>query len=401
MAMQPAGMLFIETMGAYLLARCYIRDASDFERMLQFVGRLLLILSPFAVYEWVTGSKPILSAFSSVFPTLEVTLMQPRWGFFRVQGPFSHSIEFGLFCSSIIAISHLALCRERSGFSRWLWTGSIAGMTFLSMSSAPIGAMVLQTALLAWNFLLRQHKNRWKILWALLIAGYLIIEFGSNQTPFQFYISHFTFEQQTGWYRIWIWEYGSASVVNHPLFGIGLSDWARPSFMFSASVDNFWLLTTMRHGIPAIIFMASASLLITLAVARRKGLDERLENYRLAYLVCICVFLFVGCTIHFTGAIYVWFLFLLGSGAWLLDADLGGEGSSHAMKRNAGREKDKNFAGRTGAKSSHKATRNRYEWTMDDLTAKRFRRARGRVLRSRSQQGLRIRARDGRWEGIE
>ena len=29
-AVKPAGILFVETMGAYLVARCYIRDADDF-----------------------------------------------------------------------------------------------------------------------------------------------------------------------------------------------------------------------------------------------------------------------------------------------------------------------------------------------------------------------------------
>ena len=33
-AIEPGGILFIETMGAYLLARCYIRDAEDFENMI-------------------------------------------------------------------------------------------------------------------------------------------------------------------------------------------------------------------------------------------------------------------------------------------------------------------------------------------------------------------------------
>ena len=67
-----------------------------------------------------------------------------------------------------------------------------------------------------------------EVLWCLGFLAYLVIKFGSNQTPVQFYISRFTFNAQTGWYRLAIWEYGSASVLNHPLFGIGFADWTRP-----------------------------------------------------------------------------------------------------------------------------------------------------------------------------
>ena len=107
-ATKTSGILFIETMGAYLLARRYIRDAADFRGMVLAVTMLVLALSPFAVYEWITGNKPILSVLSTIFPTVEVTTMTSRWGFWRVQGPFSHSIEFGLFCTSILALTHLA-----------------------------------------------------------------------------------------------------------------------------------------------------------------------------------------------------------------------------------------------------------------------------------------------------
>lgn len=319
-SVQAIGIFFIETLGAYLLARCFIRTAEDFRNMVMLVSKLVIILLPFAAYEWVTGSKPILSTFGHVLPTVEVTLMQPRWGFWRVQGPFAHSILFGLFCSSIFALTHLVLGRGKNVASRWLLTAAIGGTAFLSMSSAPIAAMMMQSALMAWNWLLKGFRGRWKFLWALFFLAYLVVELGSNQTPVRFYISHFTFDGQTGWFRLAIWEHGSASVRNHPLFGIGFAEYARPSWMGSGSVDNFWLVNAMRHGIPAGVLIIATCFWLTSAIALRKGLDERLESYRTAYLICLATIFFVGCTAHFWGATYVWFLFLLGSGAWMLDA---------------------------------------------------------------------------------
>ena len=58
---------------------------------------------------------------------------------------------------------------------------------------------------------------------------------------------------------------------------------------------------------------------VFLGVSFRKGLDERLIAYRTAYLTVMMTFFLVGWTVHFWGAAYLWFLFLLGSGVWLLD----------------------------------------------------------------------------------
>jgi hypothetical protein len=318
-ATQTAGIFFIETVGAYLLARRYIRDVASFRGMVLVVTMVVLVLSPFALYEWITGNKPILSTLSTIFPTVEVTTMTPRWGFWRVQGPFSHSIEFGLFCTSILVLTHLAWGHDRSLPSRWLLTASVAGTGFLSMSSAPLACLTFQVMLIGYNSLLRHYRNRWTILWTLAALGVVVVQFGSNQGAVKFFISNFTFDPSTGWARILTWDYGTVSVLNHPLLGIGLADWERPRWMPNDSVDNFWLVTAMRYGIPPLVLLSASCIWMVVAVARAKGANKSIETCRLAYLICMATFLFVGATIHFSHAIYVWFMFVLGSGTWFLD----------------------------------------------------------------------------------
>ena len=160
---------------------------------------------------------------------------------------------------------------------------------------------------------------RWTILWSIVIFGFLVIQFGSNLGAVKFFISHFTFDPQTGWYRVAIWDFGTASVLNYPLLGIGLNDWARPRWMASDSVDNFWLLTAMRYGIPSVILLFASCIWMVLSIVRTKSSDSSIEICRLAYLICMTTFFFVGVTIHFSHAIYAWFMFVLGSGAWLMD----------------------------------------------------------------------------------
>jgi O-antigen ligase len=326
-AIQPAGILFVETSGAYFLARCFIKSRSNFDGMITLATKIVIVLSPFAVYEFLSGTKPILEAFALVFPTVDASTM-PRMGLWRVQGPFPHSIAFGLFCGSIYALACLTGGEGRGTVRRRLLSALVAGTTFLSLSSAAVAGLALQGALMAWNWLLKQYRSRWKLLWALLIVAYLIILFGSTRTPIKFYISHFTFNAQTAWFRILIWDYASASVLNHPFFGIGFADWQRPKWLFRDSIDNFWLVTAVRYGIPALAFLLLACLSIVISVARSDQRTDGLKEYRVAYLICISAYFVVGTTVHFWGATYVWFMFLLGSGVWLLDAGTSEDGGS-------------------------------------------------------------------------
>lgn len=319
-ATQTSGIFFVETMGAYLLARRYVRDAAELRGMVLIVTLVVLVLSPFAVYEWITGNKPLLTSLSVVFPTVEVTMMVPRWGFWRVQGPFSHSIEFGLFCTSIVALTHLAWGHSNMFVSRWFLTGAVAATAFLSMSSAPISCLLFQAILMTYAWLLQRNNSKWTILWSIVAVAFLAAQFGTNQGAAKFFISHFTFDPQTGWYRVAIWDFGSASVLNHPLLGIGLADWERPRWMASDSVDNFWLLTAMRHGIPALVLLLGSCIFMMIAITTAGSTDRTVEICRVAYLISMITFLFVGATIHFSHGIYAWFMFVVGSGAWLMDS---------------------------------------------------------------------------------
>jgi len=173
---------------------------------------------------------------------------------------------------------------------------------------------------MTWNLIFNRYKARWVFLWFLVLIGYLVIEVGANRSVMELYISYFTFDQQTGWYRLAIWKYGWESVANNPLFGIGFSDWARAYWMVSGSVDNFWLVVPLRHGIPALVLIAGSVAWIALTVGFDQEAAKRFDVYRVAYLICIVTYVLVGFTVHFWAAPYVWFLFLLGSGVWLADA---------------------------------------------------------------------------------
>jgi O-antigen ligase len=189
----------------------------------------------------------------------------------------------------------------------------------MSLSAGPIGAIATQGFLLSWNGLLGGIRNRWKILIVLLVCLVLLIEIVANRSALNIIVSFVLFESSSYWYRTLIWTYGFETVMNHPWFGVGLNDWERPGWMPTASIDSFWLYLAIRAGLPAAFLMLLAFLWIYLAVSLKKGLEGRVAEYRTGFLISMTGFFMVGWTGHFWDTAYVLFLFIMGSGVWMLD----------------------------------------------------------------------------------
>jgi len=316
---QPAGMLIVETCGAYFLARTCVRSAGDFYRVAKLLFWIVMFLMPFALAETVSGHNFLLELSRMILPGQEDHGMPPRAGLWRVQGPFDHPILFGVFCGASIGVVYLVFARKRALPIRIAMAGMMMLTASLSLSSGPITAVVAQMLLLGWNWLLRANPLRWRILWILLALAYLAIDLASNQSVMEFFISHFAFDKQTAYFRLIIWHYGTGSVAAYPWFGVGFGEWLRPDWM-PYSIDMFWLLWAIRNGLPAAILMFCAFLAATLRVAFTRGLDDLHQLYRTAYLISMTGLFLVGWTVHFWNATSVLFMFLLGSGMWLIDA---------------------------------------------------------------------------------
>jgi len=312
------GMQLVETMGAYLLARCSIRSADDFLVMARTLFRIVLFLLPLAFVEAVFHQNIAIGFFSLALPTIKSVDEGVRMGLHRVQNVFEHPILFGLFCTSTLSTTLLVVGYKQTFFKKAIITSIVVLATFLSLSSAPIAALALQASLLVWNAVLKFLRQRWYLLIFMIALLFAILETVSNQGALGVYISYLTFNTQTGFYRIAIWNYGTASVLNNPMFGVGMGEWVRASWMQS-SIDNFWLLSAIRWGAVGAALLALAVITAFLRVAFAPQSDDRASQYKLAYLLAIFVHIFTGWTVHIWGSSYVYFVFLLGSGIWLLE----------------------------------------------------------------------------------
>jgi hypothetical protein len=336
-AVQGGSITFIETVGSYMIARCYIRTEDDFENMVSLMFKIIVfILLPFGIIEMVTGYKPLLKVFGTIMPVIDVTMMDRRWEFWRVQGPYEHPLLFGVNCGAAYGLTHLVLGHRRPLSQRWLRTALVGLTVMLCLSSGPLSALVVQTALIGWNWLLSAVKSRWALLSLALAILYVGIYLYSGQSVARFYISHAPlFDSWSAYYRILIWENGTATVANHPIFGIGYNEYERPSWM-AASVDIFWLNNAIMFGLPGGLLVITTLVSAVTLVALRQGSDARTDNYRSGYIISMAGFFVVGCTVFFWNGTYSLFFFLVASGLWLAETPEGTQ-SGRPVTARAGR----------------------------------------------------------------
>lgn len=313
---EAAGIVFLQTFGAYLIGRCAIRSLSDMEKVMKVFVVIVAIFLPFAVYEAFTGTPLYLRLFAAVGTVYSDVNMEPRMGLDRVQGAFEHPILFGIFSASGFAI--LLMLSDSRG-RRAAIAPLIAICTFLSLSTGALLSLVIQIGCLVWGFMFRKNAKRWRILMILVAIGYIGIDILSNRTPFEVFVSYLTFNTGSAYNRVLIWTYGSAEVMRYPVFGIGYNDWERPVWLHSSSFDMFWLLIAMRYGVLASAMLGLACLLLMIRAGQRRDLDRRSANLRTGLVISLVALFTAIWSVHLWNATYCWMMFLVGCLGWLAE----------------------------------------------------------------------------------
>ena len=309
-----AGISVVELVGGYLFGRCFVRSSVDYRLFFRYFLFCLIFMLPFVILEEITTHPLLNQLLSGVFQVHNDYHGEQRLGLNRVQGFFEHPILYGLFCS--VGIANFYYLARDNFLKRFLLAGFAIFMTAMSVSTAPLMAIVLQTGMIGWDWV---TKSKWKLLAALFGLAYVSIDLLSNRSPFHVLVTYATLNTGSAYNRILIWRFGTENVAAHPVFGLGMNEWVRPFWMV-ASVDNFWLLTTMRYGLPAIVFLVLGILLNLRHVVRRQGLSEDERNCRTGYMVALVGLVVVLGTVHVWAATSVMVAFYFGAGVWLSEA---------------------------------------------------------------------------------
>ena len=215
--------------------------------------------------------------------------------------------------------------------------------TFLGLSSAPMLCLSLQGGMLVWDRVTRTINGRMALTLAGLAGVYIGMSLLSNRTPIAFIATGMTLDPWTGFYRMQIWENGMNNVWANPWTGIGLSDWERPWWMFSDTVDAFWLVTMMRQGIPALLFLVLAIVILGHAIMKRRKLhtDAQTRKIAMGWMMSLIALSLVGATVHYWNVLHTYLFFFIGLGAWIADPTRAAVASVTAKVRNPSRTSDR------------------------------------------------------------
>ena len=322
---ESSGMFFVETAGAYMFGRVFMRSAQDFYVFVRFMIISVLISLPFATVELFTGEPFLLDILKSVNPLPGIFVFpdsvdyEPRLGLHRVQYTLVHPILFGMMCASLVALCFVVMTRGDGFGKKAFWGSVVIYATFTGLSSAGWMSGLMQIAFLIYERFTRWFAFRWKAIFWGFVAFYVFVSIFASHAPLVVLATKFTLSPHTAWFRVVIWEFGSAEVLRHPIFGIGMNDWVRPHWM-PPSVDNHWLLMAMRFGFPGIILLGLAVMIPIFAVGRAKIREYNdLKACQIGYMCCMISWLVSLCTVAISVEILSLFMTVLAGGYWIAD----------------------------------------------------------------------------------
>ncbi|WP_425041422.1 O-antigen ligase family protein [Primorskyibacter sp. S187A] len=321
---QFGGSNVLDFLGGYLIGRAAVRTPRDFRRLTWALFIICLFLLPFAFIEARTGRAMLPYILSRVgLPVITDFVTDKRLGMYRSQVVFYHQIHYGLFCSMMLSLVVMGLRDQLSVLKRVLGACAIVCGTIFSVSSGAVLPLFLQFILIAWAVTMAGVSRRWLIFTILMAVLYAIAEVLSDRSAVVAILSKVTFNSHNVYMRTFIFDWGMVNVWANPIFGLGLRDWVRASWMSHlGSVDNFWLLQAMRYGIPAFLFLAVGTFLAMFQVGRRRFTSgSELSNCQLAWMLTMLSLVLTLCTVHVWGPVHTLFMMMISSGLWMLTAE--------------------------------------------------------------------------------
>lgn len=321
------GSLALESFGAYFIARVYVRDERTFLATMQFVFGCMVLVALIALPEFVFGQHFVHEWLHKLTGHYHPIGYETRLGLTRAYSTFDHPILYGSFCASMMAVFWFT---ERGWFKRLGRTGTIGGAAILGLSSAPLLSLMVQGAIIGWEFVSRGTAGRIGITLVAIVGLYIGFDLITSRPAIEVIVTKITLDPWTAYYRLLIWRHGLETVANSPWVGIGLSDWSRAWWMASGSVDAYWLVIMMRAGIPALVLHVLAIVMLWWAIARRTtALPPSVRRLVKGWTISFLALALVGFTVHYWNTVHAYIFFFLGAGTWFAEARF----QKYAVKR--------------------------------------------------------------------
>jgi hypothetical protein len=258
----------------YLLARGFTVSAADRVRFVKRVVVYLAILTVFFTFEFRFGLNPFRLVFDRFFPGQgDGWVTTFRYGLARTAGPFGHAILAGVVF--LIGL-HLQRWLENSGHwerrfanvhlpgltkARSLTIVLFLGIAMTMVRGPQIGAVLAAAVCAIGSGPNPRKRARWVLLAILIvgipaaIAGYQYASVGRAAAA--------DASQESAAYRKELMDKYVDIAKEHSLLGWGRNGWPKVPGM--PSIDNYYLLLSLMHGVTATALLA---LLIVTLITR-------------------------------------------------------------------------------------------------------------------------------------
>jgi hypothetical protein len=316
---ESGGIGFLETCGAFLIARCCIRTAGQWVATATVMGVIIAAMAPLVVFESLSGVQVIKLFFVGHGPggaIKESLLAKPRMGFYRASGPFDHPILLGVISAAVTSAVGVMALRRWSVIALVPFT-FIA--TICSISSGALAGLAVTGVLASWEQITKSVPRRWVVFLIIFAIFYGIIEMLSNRSALVAVLSVVTLNPKTAMDRTIIWEWGfHYNAVVHPYFGLGKAgafNWVRPGWL-GESVDNYFLFLMILHGIVAVAMLLLA-IVVKVRNAALAGNLPGVHGLASSWWIAMVAFVISGWTVALWNHAQIMFWFLLGAGSWI------------------------------------------------------------------------------------
>ncbi|HPQ95403.1 MAG TPA: O-antigen ligase family protein [Thiolinea sp.] len=334
-AIESTGLYALETLGAFYLARLYITTPERFFQVNRLFIFLILLLLPLTLYEALSHHRILHELAEQITgnQSLDYRLYTDdyiRGPLMRATSVFAHPILFGTLAALFFPFAIMLFLRQRT-------SGHFAGLAGLvlsmltTLSSAPLLSLIFQGV----SLLLVRFWNSARRFWVALffggLAGAMLLNVLSNRGFFGLLISYLTFNPNTGYFRMLQWKYSMDDILDNPILGIAHNDWSRPYWQewMGDSIDSFWLLLTLQHGVFATLFLLIACFYAVFNLLNRvHRFHDAIRWMVTAWILAFLSLILIGFSVDYFGKLQPIFFFALGMGGWAryyLDVDMSPE----------------------------------------------------------------------------
>lgn len=277
-------MLF-SVVAPYLVARLVIGAEGLHVAVARRIVIITFAVALIGVWEARFGFNPFHALIGNFFPGQGkgwVTTF--RYGLARVAGPYSHAILAGIMLAIAFVLQrwlqhagHWEARFQRVPVWRWDKARTITAVLVVGMLMTVARGPWLGAAVAVAVLTVGAAANRRRALWiagAVLVVGgvaggwalgnYLDIKPGAAMTM----------SQESALYRKVLFEKYFDIAMDSVWFGWGLTTW--PKVRGMESIDNYYLLISLMHGVPAMLMLV-AMLLGSTVQCLARGLSEPVE----------------------------------------------------------------------------------------------------------------------------